>query len=226
MSDDRAHILTAIRGSLGRGPVSEAVRTELEQRLQAPKANVVPVRGRLDGDALIALFIAEAERVQATTRRIADWNGIPGAIATFLQAANLPARLKVAPDPSLEKIPWDREPILTVSHGRAENGDLVSVTSALAGVAETGTLVLPSGPQSPTTLNFLPDVHIVAVPAVRIVGTYEDALARLRQIYGAGNMPRVVNWITGPSRTADIEQTLLLGAHGPRRLHILIVEED
>lgn len=227
MSDDRGRILTAIRGSLGRGAVSDAVRADLERRLKTPTVNIVPARGRaVDGEALVAVFIAEAERVQATTRRIADWSGVPGAIATYLQAANLPARLKVAPDPMLDSVPWDREAILTVSRGRAENGDLVSVTSALVGIAETGTLVLPSGPQSPTTLNFLPDLHIVALPATRIVGAYEDALVRLRQVYGAGNLPRVVNWITGPSRTADIEQTLLLGAHGPRRLHILIVENE
>ena len=62
------------------------------------------------------------------------------------------------------------------------------------------------------------------MPTDRIVGAYEDAWQRLRGQFGSGVMPRVVNWITGPSRTADIEQTLLLGAHGPKRLHILLID--
>ena len=101
----------------------------------------------------------------------------------------------------------------------------MSFTGSFAGVAETGTLVLLSGPESPTTLNFLPDVHIALLFTDRVVGSYEDVWARLRARDGATVMPRVVNWITGPSRTADIEQTLLLGAHGPRRLHIILVDE-
>ncbi|MDX1605990.1 MAG: lactate utilization protein C, partial [Candidatus Competibacterales bacterium] len=106
----------------------------------------------------------------------------------------------------------------------ARNGDKVTVTPAFAGIAETGTLMLLSGPDSPTTLNFLPDAHIVVLPAERIVGPYEAAWQRLR----ARNepLPRTVNLITGPSRSADIEQTLQLGAHGPIRLHILLVERS
>jgi L-lactate dehydrogenase complex protein LldG len=90
-------------------------------------------------------------------------------------------------------------------------------------VAESGTLALLSGPDNPTTLNFLPDTHIVVVDAGDIVGDYETVWRRLRERYGAGSMPRTVNFVTGPSRSADIEQTIILGAHGPRALHILVV---
>lgn len=83
--------------------------------------------------------------------------------------------------------------------------------------------MLTSGPDNPTTVNFLPEVHVVAVAAGDIAGDYETVLGRLRETYGKGEMPRTVNLITGPSRSADIEQTLLLGAHGPRRLHVMIV---
>jgi L-lactate dehydrogenase complex protein LldG len=93
-------------------------------------------------------------------------------------------------------------------------------------VAETGTLALVSGPDTPTTLNLLPDVHIVALAAGAVVGTYEDIWTRLRARFGDGMMPRTLNFITGPSRSADIEQKLQMGAHGPRRLHILLVEGD
>ena len=84
-------------------------------------------------------------------------------------------------------------------------------------------MALVSGPDNPTTLNFLPETHIVVVEAEKILGDYETFWQDLRAAYGAGAMPRTVNFITGPSRSADIEQTLLLGAHGPRALHILIV---
>jgi L-lactate dehydrogenase complex protein LldG len=90
-------------------------------------------------------------------------------------------------------------------------------------VAETGTLILTSGPDNPTTLNFLPENHIVILFADDIAGNYEDVWDRLRRMNGS-NLPRTVNMITGPSRTGDIEQTIELGAHGPRRLHIMIVD--
>jgi L-lactate dehydrogenase complex protein LldG len=112
---------------------------------------------------------------------------------------------------------------LSITKGASQGDDEVSVTAAYAGIAETGTLLLHSGPASPTTLNFLPDNHIVVLRASQIVGAYEDAWDRLR---AAGALPRTVNMITGPSRTGDIEQTIMLGAHGPRRLHIVLVEDE
>ncbi len=84
-------------------------------------------------------------------------------------------------------------------------------------------LVLTSGPDNPTTLNFLPDVHVVVVDAADVASDFETAMARLRERYGVGDLPRTVNLITGPSRSADIEQTLMLGAHGPRKLHVIVV---
>jgi len=90
-------------------------------------------------------------------------------------------------------------------------------------VAETGTLMLPSGPTRPTSNNLLPDNALVVVAAERIVASYEDAFDLLR---AAQKMPRNVMLVTGPSRSADIEQTLELGAHGPRRLHVLIIDGE
>jgi L-lactate dehydrogenase complex protein LldG len=84
---------------------------------------------------------------------------------------------------------------------------------------------MASGPDHPVTLNLLPDTHIVVLNEADIVGGYEEVWMMLRQRYGKDGMPRTVNTITGPSRTADIEQTIELGAHGPRRLHIVVVGE-
>jgi L-lactate dehydrogenase complex protein LldG len=111
---------------------------------------------------------------------------------------------------------------MTILDGASAGADLSAVSHAFAGVAETGSLIVLSGPDNPVTLNFLPDNHIIVLSGADLFGDLESVWTKLRRDLGKGVMPRTVNIITGPSRSADIEQTLLLGAHGPRRLHILI----
>ncbi len=217
----RAAMLACIQGALGRGAPSEEQRRRVLQRCVAPGANLIPARGR-ENDR-IAQFIAEAERVNATTERLADWSAVPAAVAGTLAAAGLPPRLRTVADARLASLAWPAD--LAVATGKAVDGDRASLAVAFAGIAETGTVMLLSSPASPATLNFLPEMHIVILAEQAIVGAYEDAWTNLRAAFGPGVMPRVVNWITGPSRTADIEQTLLLGAHGPRLLHILLLAE-
>ena len=150
---------------------------------------------------------------------------VPAAVAAFLRRFNLPMRVRHGDDPRLAALPWSNAPALEVSRGKSDGNDLAAVSHAFAAVAETGTVVLTSGADNPTTLNFLPDVHIVVVDARDVTSDFEAALARLRDHYGVGGLPRAVNLITGPSRSADIEQTLILGAHGPRKLHVIVVGE-
>jgi L-lactate dehydrogenase complex protein LldG len=126
-------------------------------------------------------------------------------------------------DLRLRAMAWDATS-LEVKRGKSDGHDLNGVSHAFGAVAESGTLVLVSGPENPSTVNFLPDNHIVVLATKDITGDYESVLARVREVYGRGAMPRTVNFITGPSRSADIEQTLLLGAHGPRRLHVVLVK--
>jgi L-lactate dehydrogenase complex protein LldG len=128
----------------------------------------------------------------------------------------------MAPHPELQAIPWDSRPLLEIRQGRAEATDAVSVQHAFAGIAETGTLMLPSSSQRPVTLNLLADTEVVLLRASAVVGAYEEGWDRLRT--EIGGMPRNVMFVTGPSRSADIEQTLELGAHGPRRLHVVLVD--
>jgi len=163
-----------------------------------------------------------AEEVQATVTRVPSTEAVPEAVTRYLAAENLPAELVMAPDPGLDDVPWETWPLLRIRRGRAEPDDAVSLTPCFTAVAETGTLMLLSGPQTPTTLNFLPDTHIAVVRADQVVATYEDGWDRLRADRA---LPRVVNFITGPSRTGDIEQRIVLGAHGPRRLHIVVIED-
>jgi L-lactate dehydrogenase complex protein LldG len=129
----------------------------------------------------------------------------------------------MAPHPELRAIDWSARPLLGVREGRAEAGDMVSVQHGFAAIAETGTLMLPSAAERPTTLNILTDTEIVVLRGSRVVGAYEEAWDLLRSEIGA--MPRNVMLVTGPSRSADIEQALELGAHGPRRLHVVLVED-
>ena len=229
MNPARDAILAGVRRALKRGPLDPARQSELRARVAAHRRNLVPARATvLDHAGRINLFVAMAEEVQATVARIPSSAAIPDAVARYLADENLPAELIMAPDPDLDEIPWESRPLLCIRRGRAEAADAVSLTPCVAAVAETGTLMLASGPGSPTTLNFLPDTHIVLVHADQIVATYEDGWDRLRATTGgsgaAMELPRAVNFITGPSRTGDIEQRIVLGAHGPRRLHILVVE--
>jgi L-lactate dehydrogenase complex protein LldG len=232
VSDARSDILSAVRAAIaknaGQAHDRGGTHTDAESRLKNHPANLIPARGRLGEKARVDLFIREAERVNATLARVSSTAGVPREVVRFLAKNNLPMTLKIAPEISEPTIPWTDQALLKVDAGRADGSEHASVSRAFAGVAETGTLVVLSGPGSPTTLNFLPPTHICVVSASDITGDYEAVWSRLRAEKtgdGEGFMPRTVNWITGPSRTADIEQTLLLGAHGPQRLHIVIVDD-
>ena len=217
----------AILGKLRRAALRDgdeaAASATVAARLKGHPRGVIPARGKLDRKGLLELFAVQAAAVDATVARVSALDEVPAAVADYLRSENLPTALRMAPDPKLDACSWDRAPMLDISYGKAEPEDRVTVTGAFAGIAETGTLMLASGPESPTTLNFLPDTHIVVLRADDMVGAYEDGWDRLR---ATGRIPRTVNFITGPSRSGDIEQTLHLGAHGPRRLHIVLVEDD
>jgi L-lactate dehydrogenase complex protein LldG len=226
VSGARERILAALRSSLGRGRLDPDAEAELRARIAAHRRNLVPARATaIDEQERVGLFIAMAEEVQATVTRVSSPAAVPEAIARYLAAENLPAELVMAPDSRLDEIPWNTWPLLQIRRGRAEAEDRVSVTPCHAAIAETGTLMLISGAQTPTTLNFLPEAHIVVVRRGQVVATYEDGWDRLRTVETTGALPRAINFVTGPSRTADIEQHIELGAHGPRRLHIVLIED-
>ena len=224
----RDDIIGGIRRALQRGPLPTEAAAPLAERVAAHRRNLIPARAAsLDPAARVELFVAMAEEVQTTVARVASDAAVPAEVARYLAAENLPAELVMAPDPDLDAIPWEARPLLSIRRGRAAAGDAVSLTPCLAAIAETGTLLLVSGAATPTTLNFLPDTHIVVLHARQVVASYEDGwdLVRAKFRDRPGAWPRTVNLITGPSRTGDIEQRIQLGAHGPRRLHVVIVDE-
>jgi len=230
MSEGREQILGSIRKALGRGSLDDARVAALDQRLASPPRNLIPKRAAsLDWRGQIDLFVAMAQEVQTTVVRVKSASEVPGAVADYLAERNLPAKLVATPDPQLDDVPWGDRPLLEIRRGRAEDSDLSGVTACFAAVAETGTLMLISGSEAPTRNNFLPDNHIAVLRAEQVVASYEDGFDRLRERQRQGDgqwsMPRTVNYITGPSRTGDIEQKIELGAHGPRRLHIVLIDE-
>ena len=225
----RAAVLGAIRQSLGRGPVSKALRRELDERVRKPLSPQMPARAKGERPELVARFVEMAEAASCSVRRLADFDELPTAVADYLREHNLPTALAVAPDALLDAVDWSREPLLERHRGIPRDSDLAGLTPAYAAVAETGTLVAASGSHHPATLNFLPDHHLVAIRTSQIVGGYEEVWNRLRKDGRKGtavDLPRTVNLITGPSRTGDIELTIHLGAHGPRSLHILLIDDE
>src|SRR5215470_5958221 len=219
----RDHVLSSIRRSLGVTGREAPRRKVVADRIAGHPKGVVPARGQLADEDRLALFARMLEGAAGSIERIEDSADVPLAVAAFLRKYNLPPSVRRGDDQRLAALPWERAGTLEVTTGRSDGGQLASVSHALGGVAETGTVVLTSGPDNPTTLNFLPDNHIVLVEAKDIAGDFETIWQRLRDTFGAGILPRTVNMITGPSRSADIEQTLILGAHGPRRLHVIVV---
>lgn len=223
----RDHILNKIRKNLGRSDDLDRVNPA-RGRIQAHQTNLIPQRGQGTRQHQVDLFCAEATRINATVVKVTDMADVPDQVGAYLRDHQLPAKIKIAPDARLKNLDWTVSTSLMVEEGRGQGDDAVSVSIAMGGVAETGTLVMASGPDTPTSLNFLPLDHIVVLDADDLAGDYETVWAKLRARADAagkpGTLPRTVNWISGPSRTADIEQTLLLGAHGPQRLHIILVD--
>ncbi len=230
---DRDNILGAIRQSLARPALSADAQKDLDEHIAMHRSNLVPARGLGGHEVLVQRFQEMAVAAACTVVVVADEAAVPGAVSDYLRGNNLPTQVTLAPDDWLTGLDWDSQGLLETKTGAAGIDDLVSVTPAFAGVAETGTLVALSGPKHPTTLNFVPDNHVVALRASQVVGAYEEVWTRLREANqisgkegGGFNMPRNINMITGPSRTADIALTIELGAHGPRNLHIVLIDDQ
>lgn len=185
---------------------------------------LIPARATAPDVDVVALFREQLRNAKATLDEVTSKDEVPAAVARYLAAQNAESRLRLAPDPRIADLPWNNAPLLDISSGRSHGDDPTSVTPAVAAVAETGTLVLQSSEGTPTTLHFLPDQHVVVIGRDQIVGTYEDALDRVQRA-ADGALPRTVNFVTGPSRSADIGKILLMGAHGPKKLHVIVVAD-
>lgn len=211
----RDRIIARIRAAQGsQGEPSPAVRAAVERHIsQHPQGP----RPRSDWDP-VARFRERALSLSSTVETVANLSDAPQAVARYLAGIGPPRQAVCWPE--LADLDWGTAGVAVESRP-ARGDDLVGVTGAFCAIAETGTLMLLSGPQTPAATSLLPETHIAILHLGRIVPGMEDAwaLARVER----GQLPRAVNFVSGPSRTADIEQTINLGAHGPYRVHIVIV---
>jgi L-lactate dehydrogenase complex protein LldG len=211
----RENILARIRARQGKaaapsGEELEAVRSHLRSRPQHP-------RPQSDWEQL-ARFRERAAGLSSTVEEVDDLAAVPVAIAHYLKSNSLPSAAACWPE--LAVLDW-RSAGVAIEARPAHDADQVGITGAFCAIAETGTLMTVTGSQTPATTSLLPETHIAVVSVARIVRGMEEAWQLLR--HELAQPPRAVNFISGPSRTADIEQTVTLGAHGPYRVHIVLV---
>jgi len=208
-------MLARIRQALGDRQRSQDALAALEQRSNSPPTGPRP---RLDDDRL-GQFIAKAEANLITVGRIASLQMlVPTIRALWSETAEVP---DISIAPALEHLGWPSDWHVNIGAGRRK--EPLSVTMAVAGVVETGSIILRSAPASPTTLNFLPDVHIVVLRISDIVDYPEDAWALVRS--KGADWPRTVNIISGPSRTADVGGIIVRPAHGPKSVHLILCDD-
>ncbi|MGL1834278.1 LutC/YkgG family protein [Rhodocyclaceae bacterium SMB388] len=212
----RDTILDAVRSALGqRTDDAAAVKREAQALLDEPSS----IRPRLLADSLVDAFIARvtSPKVAATAECIAEDGDLPAAVKRYLDARDLPPVVAVQPAAVLQALDWSG----LETRDEVEPDNAVAVGIARWGIAETGSLVFHSDAETPILANFLPLYHIVMVRARTILAYLDDYAAAV-----AGQRPpRNLNIITGASGTTDIEGSLVLGAHGPRYLHVVIVGE-
>lgn len=211
----RANILSRIRAAQGRSGAPtqherDAVTAYLEAHPQGP-------RPRSDWEP-VARFYERALTLTTTVDHAESRAGVPHAVARYLEQNKLPRNAVCWPE--FLELDWHAAGI-NVEARATQGSDLVGITGAFCAIAETGTLMLLSGARSPGATSLLPETHIAIVRENRIVRGMEDAWHLLRMEHRT--LPRAVNFISGPSRTADIEQTLVLGAHGPYRVHVVLI---
>lgn len=175
-----------------------------------------PVPGVND---IVSLFEIRAEAEGAQIAQIASRNSAPMAIASALAAADQNMRLHLPPDSPLRTLPWDDAHLLKLSP-QSPGADDASLSEADYAIAETGTLVFFAGRGRPASWHFLPGREFVLLSRSVVLPTLEDVLA----VAVAQGMPSTLNLVTGPSCTGDIEQTMEVGAHGPRQLRILMCD--
>ena len=215
---DRTRILERIRTAHGRSGAApgeaelQQVRAALAQRTRGPMPSFAHT-----GDP-VGQFKRECDRLGTTHSEAERFDDLPREVARYLEANSL--EWKIVMWREFAGLRWGGVGIQF--DDRPANGrDSTGLTGSFCAIAETGTLLLLGAPATPKTTALLPETHIAVVRKSRIVDTMEDSFALLRE--EVGELPRATWFVSGPSRTADIEQTMVIGAHGPYRVHVILV---
>ena len=219
----RDTVLGKIRASIGVSGADAARKSTVTGRLEQTPTGVIPARAQLPEAGQLELFCAMAVRFGATVTRVNDYQAVPAEVSTYLRTRNLPSEIRMGADERLAKAEWSSERTLEVRHGASDGGDLAGVSHAMAGIAETGTLALPSGPDNPTTINFLPEHHIVVLKADDIKGDMESVWAMLAQRnWARGDRRARAQSDYGNRSSGDIESDYHPGVHRDESSCILL----
>lgn len=212
----RENILARIRANSRRSGTTSAAeraaaRSTMERHERGPQPSIAlrePIQH----------FIDECSRLKTTVQEVANVDAIPQEVARYLALESLTTNL--AGWPEFAALDWAAAG-LTFDNRPANGDDLVGVTGCYCAIGETGTVLLLGARDTPKVTALLPETHLCVVKKSRIVATMEDAFAMMRK--EVGEPPRATFFISGPSRTADIEQTIVIGAHGPYRVHVILL---
>ncbi|MES2354199.1 MAG: lactate utilization protein C [Pseudomonadota bacterium] len=215
--NSRESILARIRANLGK-PSGEPNQQEIMAVLEYLNSHPSGPRPHGEWTDLTERFKARAKALGSTVDEVVSMAEVPNAIHRYLEANALPKSGICWPE--FAELTW-QDAGITLAVRSVENKDMIGITGTFCAIAETGTLMLLSGAATPAATSLLPETHIAILDATRICKGMEDAWNLLRE--EKGKVPRSVNFISGPSRTADIEQTIVIGAHGPFRVHVIVV---
>lgn len=192
-------------------------------RINKNPNHLIPKRAEGNQEKIVVNFIHQARLAGTDVIKCTKCN-VAEKINRWLLDCTV-EKLNCSADNIVKDLFSSKETHAKLTFGESNINDQASLTSALVGIAETGTLMLYSSVKSPTLNAFLPDYHLVLLSTRNIVGSYEKAWVKLKKLFPK-TLPRNVNLITGPSRSADIEQTLLMGAHGPKELILFLINDD
>lgn len=214
----RENILARIRANQKKSGVTSVA--ELDAAAEFISAHPQGPRPNSDWPDLIGRFKEQSLKMESTVDEVSSVAAVPQAIACYVSENNLEHRGVCWP--AFTNLDWSAAGLEIETRGAVES-DRLGITGCFCAFAETGTLLLTTSPTTPNKASLLPETHIAIVKTSRIVVGMEEAWnlvrAELKQL------PRACSFISGPSRTADIEQTLVIGAHGPYRVHIILVDE-
>jgi L-lactate dehydrogenase complex protein LldG len=212
----REAVLARVRAAVGRTGSDDEARAAAHAYIAARRQGPRPAMP----DDLVQRFVDRARDMSSTVDRVASLRDVTEAVARYLEAGSL-SRSAIG-WPELVELPW-RSHGIDCEARPATGDDAIGITGCFCAIAETGTLVFVTSADTPSATFLLPDTHIAVVRATQVVSGMEEAFARIRSECAA--MPRAVNLVSGPSRTGDIEQTIVLGAHGPRRVHVILLDK-
>ncbi|ARU88860.1 hypothetical protein B9K09_13180 [Pseudomonas sp. M30-35] len=210
MSMSRQAILSKVRQALNREPQAAIADHPFKDRIELSEApNVDPQHS----------FLQRLKVTGVTLEVLAELSQVPAAVAGYCARHQLQGPLAIAP--ALAHLPW-RQTNQQIDLGTAQSHHRVGVAQAFAGIAATGSLVMLADAENPAGLNFLPEYHLVVLQRSRLLSQLDQLWPLLNS--PSERIPQAIHLITGPSSTADIGGQLLFGAHGPRAVHILLID--